>query len=116
MTTKKEIILIGGGGHCKSVIDVIEAEEKYHIAGIIDKPEKLGLNILGYQIVGNDDDIEVIAKKCRNFLITIGYIGDNTKRVDLYDRIKKLDVKQFISEVVAWSGVRGPGSYHCSTP
>ncbi len=33
----KEIILVGGGGHCKSVIDVIEQEAKYKIAGIIDK-------------------------------------------------------------------------------
>ena len=32
-----KIILIGGGGHCKSVIDVIEQEGKFQIAGIIDK-------------------------------------------------------------------------------
>ena len=35
----KEIILIGGGGHCKSVIDVIEQEGKFKIVGIVDKPE-----------------------------------------------------------------------------
>ena len=34
----KNIILIGGGGHCKSVIDVIEQEKKYKISGIVDKP------------------------------------------------------------------------------
>lgn len=37
-----EIILIGGGGHCKACIDVIETERKYRIAGIIDIPEKKG--------------------------------------------------------------------------
>ena len=36
-----KIVLIGGGGHCKSVIDVIEQENKFEIAGIIDKPELL---------------------------------------------------------------------------
>ena len=36
---KPKIILIGGGGHCKSVIDVIEEENKYIIAGIVDKKE-----------------------------------------------------------------------------
>ena len=36
----KEIILIGGGGHCKSVIDVIEQENRFTIAGIIDKKLK----------------------------------------------------------------------------
>ena len=31
----KKIILVGGGGH-KSVIDVVEQEGKFKIAGIID--------------------------------------------------------------------------------
>ena len=38
---KEKIILIGGGGHCKSCIDVIEQQGKYHIAGIVDVSEKL---------------------------------------------------------------------------
>lgn len=33
---KPNIILIGGGGHCVSVIDVIEQEDKYHIKGILE--------------------------------------------------------------------------------
>ena len=37
---KKNIILIGGGGHCKSCIDVIEAEDKFEIAGIVDNDTK----------------------------------------------------------------------------
>ena len=45
-----KIILIGGGGHCKSVIDVIEQEARFEIAGIIDKPELLGTKILGYPV------------------------------------------------------------------
>jgi len=31
----KKIVLIGGGGHCKSVIDVIEQEGRFEIAGIV---------------------------------------------------------------------------------
>jgi len=31
----KSIILVEGGGHCKSFIDVFEAEGKYKIAGIV---------------------------------------------------------------------------------
>ena len=51
------IILIGGGSHCKSVIDVIEQEAKYEIAGIIDKPQLLGSKVLGYPIIGSDSDL-----------------------------------------------------------
>jgi hypothetical protein len=54
----KSIILIGGGGHCKSVIDVIEQEGKFEIAGIVDKSEPLGADILGYSVI--DDDRKVI--------------------------------------------------------
>ena len=36
----KKIILIGGGGHCKSCIDVIEIEKKYKIEGIFEKKKK----------------------------------------------------------------------------
>ena len=36
-----KIILIGGGGHCKSCIDVIEQAGTFQIAGIVDVPEKL---------------------------------------------------------------------------
>ena len=32
----KNIVLIGGGGHCKSCIDVIEMEKKYKILGLVD--------------------------------------------------------------------------------
>ena len=35
----KDILLIGGGGHCKAVIDVIEQEGQFNIIGIIDKTE-----------------------------------------------------------------------------
>ncbi|MCK4874736.1 MAG: acetyltransferase, partial [Sulfurimonas sp.] len=54
---KKKILLIGGGGHCHSVIDVIELENKCTIVGIIDKKEFIGQDVLGYKIIGCDDDL-----------------------------------------------------------
>ncbi len=39
---KENIILVGGGGHCKSCIDVIEQENSFSIVGIVDISEKLG--------------------------------------------------------------------------
>ena len=41
---KPEIILVGGGGHCKSCIDVIEAEGRFIIKGIIDLPDRFEMN------------------------------------------------------------------------
>jgi sugar O-acyltransferase (sialic acid O-acetyltransferase NeuD family) len=80
-----KIILIGGGGHCKSVIDVIEQEARFEIAGIIDKPELLGSKILGYPVIGNDFDLENLAKKYQNALVTVGQIKSALARIKLYD-------------------------------
>ena len=79
-----EIILIGGGGHCKSVIDVIEQEGRYKIAGIIDKPELLGSNLLGYSIFGNDSDLPRLKNKYKYAMVTIGQIKFSSLRKKLF--------------------------------
>lgn len=68
----KPLILLGGGGHCKSVIDVAESAG-YAILGILDKPELVGTKVLGYEIIGTDDDIPLYVNKAE-FLITVGQI------------------------------------------
>ena len=80
-----KIILIGGGGHCKSAIDVIEQEARFKITGIIDKPELLGSKILGYPVIGSDFDLESLAKKYQNALVTVGQIKSALLRIKLFD-------------------------------
>ena len=52
--SKKNLILIGGGGHCVSVIDIIENGTDFNIIGILDSNIREN-NILGYKILGGDD-------------------------------------------------------------
>lgn len=85
----KEIILIGGGGHCKSVIDVIEQENRFSIAGIVEKPNLLGSNIHGYPVIGSDFDLKNLATRCDYAIITVGHIHSPNIRVKLYDLAKK---------------------------
>ena len=85
----KKIILIGGGGHCKSVIDVIEQQGQFQIAGIVDKPKLLNSNVLGYSIIGNDFDLKSLAKKYKNALITVGQIKSPSLRIKLFNLAKK---------------------------
>jgi len=88
--SKLNIILVGGGGHCHSVIDVIEQENKYQIIGIVDKKELIGTNVLGYKIIGSDDDLEDIFKTCKNACITVGHIKSNELRKNLYTKTKEI--------------------------
>lgn len=85
---KQPIILVGGGGHCISCIDVIEETGLYEIIGILDHQEKVGSNILNYQVIGTDDDIPSLMSQCSNFHITVGQIKSPSIRQKIYKRIK----------------------------
>jgi len=84
----KKIILIGGGGHCKSCIDAIESTGQYSITGIIDLPENLGKLVSGYPVIGCNNDINSLIRDNNEFLITIGSIGDPSKRTELFNLVK----------------------------
>jgi len=81
----KEIILIGGGGHCKSVIDVIEHDGSFKIIGIVDKSNLIGTNVLGHEIIASDDDLSKLAKKHKYAIVSIGQIESPILRIQLYD-------------------------------
>lgn len=85
---KADIILVGGGGHCKSCIDVIEHEGKYNIFGIIDIESRVGEKLMGYSILGSDKDIPSLLTACNNFVITLGQIQSSEKRISIYNKIK----------------------------
>lgn len=89
MIGEKNILLIGGGGHCKACIDVIEADGLYKIVGIIDVPKKKGQLVLGYSIIGHDENIEKFLKKTNNVLITVGQIKTPSLRIILFDKVKE---------------------------
>jgi len=86
----KQILLIGGGGHCRSVIDVIELENKFTIAGIIDKKELIGQDVLGYKVIGCDDDLVEFCKTYKFAVVTVGQIKSNSLRVKLFNTLKNI--------------------------
>ncbi|MBA4408515.1 MAG: acetyltransferase [Odoribacter sp.] len=85
----KPIILIGGGGHCISCIDVIEQTGLYHILGIFDLPEKLGQKLLNYSIIGTDNELEQFVPDCPDFLITVGQIKSSVLRETIFNKVKQ---------------------------
>ena len=88
---KKEILLLGAGGHCHSVIDVIEQEDRFLIAGIIDNEKKVGERVLGYPVIGCDDDLKELRKKYKYAFITVGQIKSSAIRIKLFQLLKELD-------------------------
>lgn len=86
----EKILLVGGGGHCKSVIDVIEQQNIYSIVGIVDKKELIGTKVLGYEVIGCDDDLDELFNKYKNACITVGHIKSNKLRIKLFNKVKKI--------------------------
>lgn len=87
---KEKIILIGGGGHCKSVIDVIEQEGRFEIAGIIEKYVGESEAVLGYPLIGTDDELEQLRQEYSYAFVTIGHLASNKVRVKLFEKLKAL--------------------------
>lgn len=71
------IALIGAGGHCKVIIDLIELLNKFKIVGVYDDHKTGYFN--GYRILGNTKEID---SKINNFIVTI---GNNRVRKKIYE-------------------------------
>lgn len=83
----KPLILVGGGGHCKSVIEAAESAG-YYILGVLDMPEEVGKQILSTKVIGTDDDIPAYVDKAE-FVITVGFIKNPAIRIKLFKIIKE---------------------------
>ncbi|MFL0165513.1 acetyltransferase [Candidatus Clostridium helianthi] len=86
----ERIILVGGGGHCKSIIDSINGLKQFEIVGIVDK--KINENMgLGIDVIGSDENLgELYKSGIKNAFISVGSVGNPCIRVKLYNILKKI--------------------------
>jgi len=90
---KKKIILIGGGGHCKVVISILNKLDNFEIVGIVDNYKSESF-INGIKIIGTDDNLRDIYQSGINYaLITVGSTKDNTKRYTLFNMAREIGYK-----------------------
>ena len=73
---KRKLVLIGGGGHCKSVLDAALRTNKYDEVVITDPEIRSGTEIFGCRVVGSDDILpELKERGFTDACITVGNIG-----------------------------------------
>ena len=58
----KKLILVGAGGHAKSLIDLVESNGDFKIIGLIVNSHEVGKTILGYEILGDDSILKATKK------------------------------------------------------
>lgn len=82
----RKLLLIGGGGHCHSVLDSVLSTGLYAVIGIIDNTDS---SYLGISVIGTDDDIPTLIKNgWTDAFISVGSVGDTRIRRRLYEMVK----------------------------
>ena len=89
----RDLLLVGGAGHCRSCIDVIEAQGHYRIRGIVQPAADSADEILGYSVLGTDDDLPTLLQETPYALITVGQIRSPEIRIRLFELLKNLGAK-----------------------
>lgn len=83
----KDILLVGYGGHARSIADCIEESGLYNIYGYTDVED----NCCEYRYLGTDDALEDIYRSGVHLaFVSVGYLGKNNTREKLYDRLKQI--------------------------
>lgn len=116
MSEAKKILLIGGGGHCISVLDSLLSSYNYEEIGIVDKnptligtPDKVQnqYTVMGVPIIGNDKDLnKLYADGFTHAFITVGSVGDVSIRKKIYDIVKSIGF--YIPNIIDKTGTVSP--------
>lgn len=113
---KRDMVLIGGGGHAKVVIDAVKNSDRYEICGIVDPKLPQGTSVLGIKVLGGDGILRGIFKKgIENAFIGIGSISDCSLRKKIYGDLKRIGFRlPFIAHqkaVIAEDAEIGEGTF-----
>ena len=108
----EDIVLVGFGGHAKSVADCLEREEKYHIVGYTDMQAATSQ----YAYLGTDDKLQAIFDRgVKNAVIGIGYMGRGAIRQQLYSKLKEIGFELPVivdpSAIVSATALSGEGTF-----
>lgn len=88
--TPDVLIIYGGGGHAKSLIDLIRAEAKYRIHGILDDSISAGSQIMGVPVLGDGSLLSELRRQGIGLAVNaVGGIGSITPRLKVYERLSQ---------------------------
>lgn len=99
---RKGLVLIGGGGHCKSIIDVIESITSYsislggkiRIAKIVDTKENFDKHIVGeYYVNESMENLDRLTGYYENFVLAFGQLKTPNGRPEMMQRLQALGAK-----------------------
>jgi sugar O-acyltransferase (sialic acid O-acetyltransferase NeuD family) len=104
MDRKSKLLLIGGGGHCKSILDSVLETNCYEDIRIVDVKENIGKSFMGVSIIGCDDDLEsLIHNGFTHAFVSLGSIGIPIVRIKLFEKLERIGYQ--IPNIIDFSAV-----------
>jgi sugar O-acyltransferase (sialic acid O-acetyltransferase NeuD family) len=86
--SENDIVLIGGGGHAKMCIDIINRMQIYNIVGIIDNNIGIGEIVSGTTVIGSDEILQGLYKK--GLRLAVNAIGSIKVRTEIFNKLRKI--------------------------
>jgi len=84
------ILIYGGGGHGKALIDLIQLIATYSIAGVVDDGLPVGSSIMGVPVLGGSNILEQLVEQGVHLAANaVGGIGNITSRINVFERLSK---------------------------
>ena len=85
-----DMIIYGGGGHGKALIDLIRSLGTFTIIGIVDDGIPVGTSILGVKVLGGADILaELLNRGLHLAANAVGGIGNIASRITVFERLVK---------------------------
>lgn len=84
------LLLIGCGGHARSLIDVVETSDRWHVHGLVGLPDQVGEEVFGHSVIGCDQELPLLRNQCDYALLAVGQIGLSSLRQRLVERLETL--------------------------
>lgn len=88
----KKIIIVGGGGHARVIIDILLKIPDVEIIGITEVRKELhGTFLLDIPVRGDDSILpQLLKKEDTSAIIGVGSIGDTALRAKLFEEVKAM--------------------------
>ena len=98
----RPLLLIGCGGHARSLIELIESSAEWQIHGLVGLPEQVGSRVLGYPVIGCDDDLPALRDECSAGVLAIGQLPDSVPRQRLAAELEHLGFYFPVLFLIIW--------------
>jgi len=91
--TSKSLIIFGGGGLGKTLIDLVRAGDQYELLGVVDDGMEIGSEVLGVPVIGGANCLGPLAEAgLLHAANAVGAIGRITTRVKVSERITEAGI------------------------